>query len=150
MSFSTQTYLCSFKNNPDIQYIILNQATELISKIPITQILDSDITNRYIFENHNLFNKLVRLMGIPNQWNNLEVHTIIIQYSAFKLHVSLSKHFSTVSINAKSSSDKSSQYIKQIQQFRHEYTRQGYTLNLELLAPIPGIDLFNRYREYLE
>ncbi|NQZ61095.1 hypothetical protein [Crocosphaera sp.] len=143
--FSVQLF-CVFKKQELKDFLVLKSINENITNLQETDVVSLKALTCLVMANYDDFEALGDIIDVKGKKSNPDTYAKIIQYIALgERHKNSYGQFEQL-INVMRQWYPIYQKIKDI---REEYPRENYRQPKDFIKPIPGIDLYNKYRNYL-
>ena len=137
--------LHGFKEYQVGNYSKLKQIADLIQQLKIEGSPNREQLMSLIENNKALFYQIVRVIGIPREQNTVEIQAKIFEYIflAHKYQI-LDSRFQQFMVVLRVWES----HYQEVESIREEYNSHQYQQPKDFLEEIPGLELYNKYRNY--
>lgn len=136
-----------FKKLKLTNYSILKTVSDLVNNLQYRDIQDLDSIVKLVKANHDVFLKLGRIIGIPFVRNNPQTYAMMLQY------VVLRQKYRTLYYQFKKVKKLLCQwycFYRIVSDIRVQYPFLEYRQPKEFKEYIPGLDIYEKYKNYLK
>lgn len=138
--------LSLFKAYHLADYSILRTISDLIAKLKEQEVTDIKILASLVMSKYQVFEKLGQIIGVTEKLNNPNTYALMVQYLSlgYRHKISYLKFEELLSMMRKWS--KPYQVVVGI---REQYSPKEFKVPKEFYDPIPGLDIYEKYRKVL-
>ncbi|MBV5260555.1 hypothetical protein FLX56_19270 [Synechococcus moorigangaii CMS01] len=127
-------------------YTVLRTISSLSKTFNKSDVYDTTQVSLQIRENQEVFNNLAKILQVPPEHDNAQSYARMLQFIAFRYrHQKEDIEFQELLKRLK---DWELPYLN-IVGLRQEYSAQDYSLPKEFKEPIPALDVYEKYKQYL-
>ncbi|MEO0376867.1 MAG: hypothetical protein AAF329_20050, partial [Cyanobacteria bacterium P01_A01_bin.17] len=137
--------LCSFKQYQLTDFSILQTISAIIDQLQRTDLLDRAYLNGEVIANYETFEKMAQVIALPTTLHNTKAYGILLQYAALSEKYKLAyPKFQALVVLLE-------QWYENYLAIRHlqeEYIDRKYRYPKTFKQPIPGLELYKKYKTY--
>lgn len=139
--------LTIFKKHNFTEFAIVRAISEKLEDMKPEELIDPDSLTVSILAKGEMYEKLAVILGIDVDGEFAKMYCKVFQYIGLsKRHMESFAKFQELIEIVK----KLKPLLKSIQEIRSNYDSKTYQLSKEFMAELPGLDLYKKYKSYLE
>ncbi len=138
--------LALFKTYNLTDYSTLRVVSDIVNQLREQETTDIKSLVSLVMTNYDTFERLGQIIGITEKRSTPETYARMIQYItlSFRHEISFSKFEELISVLKRWS-----RHYQAIMGIRNEHPQKQYSLPREFFSPIPGVDIYEKYRKSL-
>jgi hypothetical protein len=136
--------LLLFKRHQLKDFSILRAVAATIAQLDAEDLLNLDGLLLLVMVKYDVFEKLGPIIGVADRYNQPSTYSKMLQYIGLKSRHADSQQKFHEFLNCLKQWEPQYQSLKRV---REKYTQEGHRLPKEFTAPVPGAELYSKYKD---